>query len=101
VQVLAANVLGRDGNNNITVQLTLTNNGTGTATNVVLSGVNIGGASGSPLPQTVGTLLPSASTQVVVTVPGSAGATGAASSLTISGTYLGGSFTSTARITLP
>ena len=42
-----------------------------------------------------------ASAQATVTVPGSAGASGAASSLTLSGTYTGGSFSSSARITLP
>ena len=42
-----------------------------------------------------------ASAQVVESVPGSVGASGTASSLTISGSYTGGTFNSSARITLP
>jgi hypothetical protein len=101
VQIIVTRLLSRDGSNNIVVQLTLANTGSTPASDVILTGVKIGTASGTPLPQTIGTILPNSSTQVAVTVPPSAGSSGAASSLTVTGTYTGGTFTSTARLTLP
>lgn len=86
---------------NVVVQLTIANTGGTAAANVVLSSVKVGADSATPLPQSLGTIAPGASAQATVTVPASVGASGAASSLTVSGTYTGASFNSSARITLP
>jgi hypothetical protein len=98
--LVVTRVLTRSGVN-IVVRLTITNNGGTAAANVTLSSLKIGSTSGSPLPQALGTIASGASVQATVTVPGSVGTSGAASSLTLGGTYSGGSFSSTARITLP
>lgn len=101
VQIIITNSLSRDANKNIVVQLTLANAGATVAPNVTLSSVKIGSVSGGPLPQTIGTIGSNSLAQAIVTVPSSAGASGAASSLTITGTYTGGTVSVTARITLP
>ncbi len=98
--ILSAKSLTRVGGN-LVVILTLGNTGGGPATNVVLTSVKIGTTSATPLPAAVGTLAPGATGQVTVTVPGSAGAPGTSTSLTLIGTYTGGTFSSNARITLP
>ncbi len=94
-------ILSRDGNNNVVVALNVTNIGGTAAANVVLTTLKISTVSGTPLPQTVGTVAPQSSVQAIFTVPGSVGASGAASSLSAGGTYTGGTFSSGARITLP
>ncbi len=98
--LVVTRTLTRNGGN-IVVQLTITNTGVTSAINVVLSNVKVGGASASPLPQNLGTIAVGASTQATVAVPGSVGGTGAASSLVVNGTYAGGTFTASSRITLP
>ncbi len=86
---------------NVLVQLTIANTGGTAAANVMLSSVKVGAVTATPLPQNIGAIDAGASVQATVTVPGSVGASGAASSLTVSGTYTGGAFNSNARITLP
>jgi hypothetical protein len=88
-------------NSNLVVQVTLTNSGGTAASNVVVSNVKVGSSFATPLPQTVGTIAAGSSAQVSVTLPGSIGASGAISSLAVSGTYAGGTFTGSSRITLP
>ena len=101
VQIIETKTLSRDASNNIVIQLNLANNGQIAAGNVVLTGLKIGGVSGTPLPQIIGGIAAGAVAQVTVTVPGSTGAPGAPSSLALSATYTGGSFSSSARIILP
>jgi hypothetical protein len=86
---------------NVVVQLTIANAGGAAAANVVLSSVKVGADTATPLPQNLGSIAPGTASQVTLTVPASVGASGAASSLTVSGTYAGGTFNSSARITLP
>lgn len=86
---------------NIVVTFTFTNTGGTAANSVSLRTVKIGTTSGTPLPFTVGSIAAGGSVQVIETIPGSAGASGAASSLSIAGVYTGGSFSSASRITLP
>ena len=93
-------VLTRTGGD-VVVQLTISNAGQTAATNVTLTSVNVGSDAAAPLPQALGTIAAGASTQATVSVAGTVGASGAASSLTISGTYTGGTFSSSARIALP
>jgi hypothetical protein len=89
------------GGGNVSVQLAISNTGGADAANVTLTGVKVGATIAAPLPQTIGTIAAGASAQATVTVPDSVGAAGAASTLSVSGTYTGGSFNSNARVTLP
>jgi hypothetical protein len=93
-------VLTRSGGN-VVVQLTIANTGGTAAANVTLASAKVGADTATPLPQNVGTIAAGASAVATVSVPGSVGASGAASSLTFGGTYTGGTFSSSARITLP
>ena len=81
--------------------VTVTNTGNGIASNVVLAGVTIGGVQGTPLPQALGSLQPNATITTTVTVPASAGADGARAVEAITGTYTGGTFGGSLRVTLP
>ena len=85
----------------VVAQLTISNTGGTAAANVTLTSVKVGADTATPLPQSIGTIAAGAFTQVAVSVPASVGASGAGSSLTLSGTYTGGTFSSSARITLP
>jgi hypothetical protein len=88
-------------NGQVVVTLTIANNGGTDAQNVMLTAAKIGTTSGTPVPQSLGTIAAGGSVQAVVNVPGTVGAAGAGNTLTISGTYTGGTFGSSARITLP
>ena len=81
--------------------ITISNTGGTSATGVTLTSVKLGSTLGSPLPDAVGTVSAGGSTPATISFPASAGVSGAASTITISGTYNGGSFTSTARVRLP
>jgi hypothetical protein len=85
----------------VLVQVTVANAGGTAASNVVLTGVKVGADLATPLPLGLGTIAAGASATATVSVPGSVGASGAASSVTISGTYSGGSFGSSWRAALP
>jgi hypothetical protein len=98
--LLVTRTLTRSGSS-VVVQLTIANAGGTAAANVVLSSVKVGADTATPLPQNIGTIAAGASVQATVTVPGSVGGSDAASSLTVAGTYTGGTFNSSARITLP
>jgi hypothetical protein len=85
-----------------TATVKVTNNGTGAASNVTLTGAALGSVSGTPLPQTLGTLAAGGgSATVTVNFPASAGANGAAVVEKISGSYTGGTFSSSVHATLP
>jgi hypothetical protein len=86
---------------NVVVQLTISNTGQTAATSVTLTSVKVGSDTATPLPLAVGTIAAGASAQATVSVPASVGAPGVASSLTITGTYNAGNFSSSVRITLP
>jgi hypothetical protein len=85
-----------------TATITVKNTGTSPASNVVLSGATLGTTSGTPLPQTWGTIAPGGTATFTVTFPGGAGADGAGVAEKLSGTYTGGSFSASIRsVTLP
>jgi hypothetical protein len=89
---------------NYVATVKVTNTGTATATNVKLTTASLGAATGSTLPQTVGTgtLAPGAWANVTVSFPiASAGADGAAVVEKYAGTYTGGSYSASIRATLP
>ena len=81
--------------------VTVTNNGTGLAQAVVLSGVTVGAGAGTPLPQSLGSIQPGGSATVTVTIPSTAGSSGSAVVERISGSYSGGSFGGSLRAQLP
>ncbi len=85
----------------VVATLTIANNGGSSAQNVVLTTAQIGATSGTPLPQSLGTIPARAAVMATVTFPGSVGISGAASTLSLAGTYTGGTFSSGARVTLP
>jgi hypothetical protein len=93
--------LSRNVQNAIVGTVTIANNGTGAAQSVVLKVANIGSTAGSPLPQSVGSIAAGSVAQITVTFPASVGVSGAGNSLTLSGTYTGGTFQSAMRILLP
>ncbi|MGA3133881.1 MAG: Ig-like domain repeat protein [Terracidiphilus sp.] len=85
-----------------TATVTIRNTGTSPALNVVLSAATLGTTSGTPLPQTWGTIAPGGTATLTVDFPGSAGLDGAGAAEKLSGTYTGGSFAGNIRsVTLP
>jgi hypothetical protein len=81
--------------------VTVTNNGTGTAQDVVISGATLGSAAGSTLPVSLGNIQPGAAAIAPVAFPSSAGTPGSLALERYTGTYTGGSFGGTFRITFP
>ena len=85
-----------------TLTVTVKNTGSGTASNVVLTAATLGTTSGTPLPQTWGTIAAGGTGTFTVSFPGSVGLDGAGVAEKFSGTYTGGSFSASIRsITLP
>ena len=82
--------------------ITVTNKGTGTANNVVLTGAVLGSASGTPGTQPLISIPPNGGVAVAtVAFPASAGTPGAAVVERLTGTYTGGTFGGSSRATLP
>jgi YD repeat-containing protein len=100
VNLVVTRLLTRTGGN-VVAQLTVANTGGTAAASVTITSVKVGSDTATPLPQSLGAIAAEAAATATVTVPGSVGGSGTASSLTVSGTYTGGTFTSNARITLP
>jgi hypothetical protein len=99
--LVVTRTLARDGAGQVVATLTIANTGGTAAQNVTLSVAKIGTTSGTPLPQSLGAIGAGASVQSTVTFPSTVGAPGAPGSLTISGSYTGATFGTSARITLP
>lgn len=95
--VTTSTVLSCQGGNTVAA-ITVTNSGTATANNVMLTTAKIGAVSGTPLPQSSVTLAPG--TSVVTTVTFS-GAPFGLTTLQVGGTYTGGTFSSSRRISAP
>jgi hypothetical protein len=94
------------GNGNYQATVTIVNNGTGTAQNVKLSTATLGLPSGTPLPQTLGNIIPGGGfVTTTVTFPSSAGTSGSVVAEKYNGTYTAcptsGSFGASIRATLP
>jgi len=99
--VLTASVVKKAGGA-FQATVTITNNGTGGASNVQLTTATLGAAAGSPLPSNLGTIAGGgASASAVITFPASAGTSGNAVVAKYSGTYTGGTFTSSMHVVLP
>jgi hypothetical protein len=102
-QLVVTRSLSRDqSTDDIIVVAAISNTGNGPANNAKLTVAKIGVTSTTTnLPQSLGTIAAGASTLVTLHFAGSTGSPGTATTVTLSGTYDGGSFTSTARTTLP
>ena len=75
-----------------TLTVKIQNTGANPVPNVVLSTATLGTTSGSPLPQTWGTLAVGGTATFTVNFPGSTGADGAGVAEKYSGSYTGGTF---------
>ena len=84
-----------------TATVTVANTGTGTASNVLLTTATLGSATGSPLPQTLGSIASGRADTVTVQFPGSAGSDGARVAEDYAGTSTGGTFSAVIRAVLP
>ncbi|HYP06440.1 MAG TPA: hypothetical protein VER03_09380 [Bryobacteraceae bacterium] len=82
--------------------VTVRNDGTAPAPNVRLTSAQLGSAATitSPLPN-LGTMAPGASASAVIRFAASAGAPGGSTVLRVNGAYDGGTFSGSARVTLP
>jgi hypothetical protein len=81
--------------------ITVKNNGTGTAPAVTLTGATLGSAPGSPVPVLLGDIQPGASAIAAIAFPSTAGTPGSPVVERYSGTYNGGTFGASLRVTIP
>jgi probable HAF family extracellular repeat protein len=101
-QLTLTRTLSRNPDESITATITIANTGGAAAANVELTSAKVAAVPTSTvLPLSAGTIPPGSSAQVTVQFASSVGGTGAATTMALSGTYTGGSFSATARITLP
>jgi len=98
VRLVTSSTLTRTSPSNVLANITVSNIGTLSAANVMLTTATLGGTPGTPLPQSLGTIAPGAS--VNTTVSFATMSTGP-STLVLGGTYTGGTFSSTKRVTIP
>jgi len=97
--VVVASSLSRLDASTVIATLTVQNIGAVTANNVMLTTAKLGATIGTPLPQSLGNLAPGSS--VTTTVNFNNSSPGVSSTLNAGGTYTGGSFGSTKRVTVP
>jgi hypothetical protein len=101
VQLLTSATLIPLGDGSYQAIVTVKNDGAGTAQEVKLSGATLGGATGSAIPVALGDIQPGASAIAVIAFPSSAGSPGSPAIERYTGTYTGGSFGGSFRVTLP
>jgi hypothetical protein len=102
VSITTASTLTGSHSAGYTLTITIHNTGTGPVSNLVLSAATLGATSGSPLPKAWGTVAAGGTATFTVAYPGSVGADGAGVAERFSGTYTGGSFSTSLRsVTLP
>jgi hypothetical protein len=101
VQLVTTNAVSLNSDGSYTLTLTVTNDGTGTAQNVVLTKVDLGAAVGLTGPEPLISLAPAGIAVTTLSFPSTAGAPGSRIVETVSGTYTGGTFGGSLRTTLP
>lgn len=101
VQLQTSTALSAQGDGSYQATVTITNSGNGTALNAVVTGVSMGGASGTPATAPLGNIAPGNSTSATFSIPASAGTGGSRVVETVTGTYTGGTFGGSYRTTLP
>ena len=101
--LVLTNTLSRDVNQNVLVTLTVANTGGSPATGLQLTSAKIGSAvTTTSLPQSIPNVPAGGSQSITISfAAGSVGASGTKAVLSTSGTYAGGSFGGSGRITLP
>jgi Subtilase family len=99
VRLVLTSVLSRPASSTVQANVTVQNIGSTTANGVTLTTARLGATNGTPLPQNLGNIAPGAS--VSTTVFFSNNTPGAGSSLTLGGTYTGGTFSTAKRVTIP
>ena len=100
--ITVSKALSRDQNNNIVLNATFANGGNVNASNLTVTVAKIGLTTAmTTLPISLGNLSAGSVVQTTITIPGSAGTTGSLATVTIGGTYTGGSFSTSGRAYLP
>jgi len=99
VRIVVGSSLNRTSPSTVVASITIQNIGSSPANNVMLTLARLGITNGTPLPQALGNLAPGASVSTTVTFNNAT--PGAASTLTTGGSYTGGSYSSTKRVTIP
>jgi hypothetical protein len=98
VRLVTSSTLVRTSPSTVQSIITVTNTGTLPANNVMLTTAMLGSTSGTPLPQSLGTINPGSS--ATATVNFATSSTGP-STQTTGGTFTGGTFSSTKRVSIP
>jgi hypothetical protein len=102
VSITTASTLTGSHSAGYTLTITIRNTGTGPLSNLVLIAATLGATSGSPLPNSWGTVAAAGTATFTLAFPGSVGADGAGVAEKYSGNYTGGSFSTSLRsVTLP
>ena len=99
VRLVVTSSLSRPASSTVLAAVTVQNIGSVTANNVMLTTAKLGATNGTPLPQSLGNLAPGGSVSTIVNFSNST--PGVSSTLTLGGTYTGGPFSSTKRVTIP
>jgi hypothetical protein len=98
--IVAKTLTRQAGTNAILLQVTVSNTGDGTAGNVVINTARIGAVSANTLPVSVPDIPPNSSQSATLLFP-AINISGTPSSLTLGGTWSGGSINYASRIVLP
>jgi hypothetical protein len=101
VNLLTSTVFTRDANNNEVATIVVANAGSATAQNVTFTSVKVDGVSGAVTPTSVASIGPASTATFTVTFAAGSLPVATVHSLTVAGSYSGGTFSSGGRVTLP
>ena len=99
VRLVVKSSLVRTDSSTVEATITVENIGTLPADNTILNTARLGVTNGTPLPQSLGSIAPGSSATATVQFTNST--PGASSTLNAGGTYTGGTFSATKRVTIP
>lgn len=99
VRLVVTSTLTRVDATTVRANYTVQNIGTSTAANVMLTTGRLGSTNGTPLPQALGSIPPAGSASSQINFTNST--PGASSTLVLGGTFTGGTFSTTRRVTIP
>lgn len=99
VRLVVTSQVTRSDQSTVQAAVTVQNIGSETANNVTVTTAKLGPTVGAPLPQSLGNIAPGASVNAVVSFANST--PGAGSVLNVGGTYTGGTFSTSKRLTIP
>ena len=99
VRLVVKSSLVRTDPSTVEATITVENIGTLPADNTILNTARLGVTNGTPLPQSLGSIAPGGSATATVQFTNST--PGASSTLNAGGTYTGGTFSATKRVTIP